>query len=109
MAKRNDMSTARRSRNRRHTTVAQSGASTLTRSSPETEAISPTAPKAADTAEIIRNERDRLRGAQAVLDCVAFALLYEDWLEEPNRPSFADAVAAVGGIIGETVEHFSSA
>lgn len=33
--------------------------------------------------------------AEAVLGCVAFALLYEDWLEDPKRLSFADAVAVV--------------
>jgi hypothetical protein len=41
--------------------------------------------------------------AQAVLGCISFALLYEDWLQGPDRPSFADALAAALDLVNEAV------
>jgi len=58
--------------------------------------------------EIVTNERSRLIKAQAVLRCVAFALLYEDWLAGPNRPCFADAVAVIEDLVAQTVEQLGT-
>jgi hypothetical protein len=104
MAKRNSMSRARRSRNRKQEPVPRSG------NTVETESIGDSAPGSApgsnpvDLVTIISRERKRLMKAQAVLGCVAFALLYEDWLDPSERPSFADAVAAVQDLVSETLE-----
>lgn len=46
--------------------------------------------------------------AEAVLGCVSFALLYEDWLEGPNRPCFADAVTVAQDLINQTVQRLGS-
>jgi hypothetical protein len=108
MAKRNSMSAARRSRNRKRELVPQSAATAAT------EGIGDPAPGWApgsnpvDAATIISGERNRLMKAQAVLGCVGFTLLYEDWLEGPNRPSFADAIAAVQDLVEEAVERLGS-
>jgi hypothetical protein len=63
---------------------------------------SPSSP--ADLSEIVNEERTRLLKAEAVLGCLAFTLLYEDWLEPPHRPSFADAVAAAQDLINATLD-----
>jgi hypothetical protein len=56
----------------------------------------------------VSEERTRLLKAQAVLGCLAFALLYEDWLEPPHRPSFADAVTAAQDLINATLDRLGS-
>jgi hypothetical protein len=56
----------------------------------------------------VSQERIRLLKAQAVLGCLAFALLYEDWLEPPHRPSFADAVTAAQDLISVTLDRLGS-
>ena len=98
MAKRNSMSTARRSRNRNALAPADSG-NTETHQS----CIGPTAkPQSGDEGlpEIIRAERARLMRAEAVLGCVAFTALYQDWLKDaPNMPSLEDAVRAAGDLV----------
>jgi hypothetical protein len=104
MAKRNDMSAARRSRNRKQEPVSEpatpSGGDSRDASSAEpASASSPT-----HLSEIVSEERTRLLKAEAVLGCLAFALLYEDWLEPPRRPSFADAVAAAQDLINATLD-----
>jgi hypothetical protein len=109
MAKRNSMSTARRSRNRKQEPIPQSGNPVATEGigDPAPGWVPGSSPVAVAT--IISDERNRLMKAQAVLGCVAFALLYEDWLEKPNRPSFADAVAAVQDLVNETVDRLGHA
>jgi hypothetical protein len=103
MAKRNSVSTARRSRNRKQEALPLSGNTVAT------ERIGDSAPGGtpgsapAGVVTIISGERKRLMKAQAVLGCVAFALLYEDWLDRPERPSF-DAVAAVQDLVSEALE-----
>lgn len=62
----------------------------------------------AHVAKIISGERDRLMKAQAVLGCVVFALLYEDWLEAPDRPSFVDAVTAALDLVDEAVDRLEA-
>jgi hypothetical protein len=103
MAKRNSMSRARRSRNSNRKSTAPAP----TRRGDESEP-SPLPHSNPRPADIIGNERARLMKAQAVLGCLAFALLYEDWLEGAERPSFVDAVAAIQGLINETVERLGS-
>ena len=108
MAKRNSMSRARQSRNASEEPIPQSG------NKAASESIGEPAPgwaprsNLSNLREIVGDERKRLMKAQAVLGCVAFALLYEDWLEEPNRPCFADAVAAVEDLVAETVERLGT-
>jgi hypothetical protein len=104
MAKRNSMSTARRSRNREQDPITEPGTPAV----PHGPYDAPTEPihrcSPAVLSEIVNEERARLMKAQAVLGCVAFALLYEDWLELPHRPSFADAVAAAQDLINATLD-----
>jgi hypothetical protein len=97
MAKRNSMSTARQSRNRSRKPAAQAGSTQVGRND-----------RSGALIEIVSVERTRLMKADAVLQCVAFTLLYEDWLEGPNRPCFADAVAIVQELLDETVERLGS-
>jgi hypothetical protein len=107
MAKRDSMSKARQSRNRKQEPAAGMETAAATRPSnqpaepiPESNLIVP--------GEIIDDERMRLMKAEAVLGCVAFALLYEDWLGGAERPPFALAVAVVQDLIDETVERLGS-
>jgi hypothetical protein len=103
MAKRNSMSKARLSRNRKQRPVTQSNttATRLTGNESGKKSLRQTAP--VDLAKIIREERIRLMKAQAVLGCVTFALLYEDWLEGLSRPCFADALTAVQDLVDRAV------
>src|SRR5687767_12057179 len=104
MAKRNSMSTARRSRNREQETVSEPATPAVPHSG-DASAAEPASPSnPADLSEIVSEERTRLLKALAVLGCLAFALLYEDWLEPPDRPSFADALAAAQDLINETLD-----
>lgn len=106
MAKRNDMSAARRSRNRKQEPVSEPATPPIRDSgdAPPAEPASPSNP--AVLSEIVSEERTRLLKAEAVLGCLAFALLYEDWLE--HRPSFADAAAAAQDIINATLDRLGS-
>jgi hypothetical protein len=106
MAKRNDMSTARRSRNRKQESVTEPATPRVPNSGDASPAGPAPASSPADLAEIVSEERTRLLKAEAVLGCLAFALLYEDWLEPQHRPSFADAVAAAQDIINATLDRF---
>lgn len=104
MAKRNDMSAARRSRNRKQKPASEP-ATPPVRHSGDVSSAEPAPPSSpADLSEIVSEERTRLLKAQAVLGCLAFALLYEDWLEPPHRPSFADAVTAAQDLINTTLD-----
>jgi hypothetical protein len=104
MAKRNSMSATRRSRNRKQEPVSDP-ATLSVRHSGDASPAEPAFPSnPADLSEIVSEERSRLLKAQAVLGCLAFALLYEDWLEPPHRPSFADAVAAAQDLINATLD-----
>jgi hypothetical protein len=104
MAKRNSMSTARRSRNRKQELVTEPATPSVRHSGDASpaEPVSPSSP--ANLSGIVSAERTRLLKAQAVLGCLAFALLYEDWLEPPHRPSFADAVTAAQDLINATLD-----
>jgi hypothetical protein len=104
MAKRNDMSRARRSRNREQKSVTECATAPLPNIGHASKAGPAPASSPGDLAEIVSEERSRLQKAEAVLGCLAFALLYEDWLEPPHRPSFADAVAAAQDLINATVD-----
>jgi hypothetical protein len=104
MAKRNSTSTARRGRNRKQASVPQSDNTVATASIGDPASGWAPGSNLVDVAKIISGERNRLMKAQAVLGCVAFALLYEDGLDGPTRPSFADAVAAVQDLVSETLE-----
>lgn len=108
MAKRNDMSTARRSRNRKQEPGSEPATPSVHHSG-DTSLAEPASPSsAADLSEIVSEERTRLRKAQAVLGCLAFALLYEDWLEPAHRPSFADAVAAAQDLVNATLDRLGA-
>lgn len=104
MAKRNDMSAARRSRNRKQEPITEPATPSV-RNSGDASPAEPASPSSpANLSEILTEERTRLLKAEAVLGCLGFALLYEDWLEPPQRPSFADAVAAAQDIINVTLD-----
>jgi hypothetical protein len=107
MAKRNDMSAARRSRNREQESVSEPTAPSIRDSGDASPAKSASQSNPADLAEIVSEERTRLLKAQAVLGCLAFALLYEDWLEPLHRPSFVDAVAAAQDLIDASLDRLS--
>jgi hypothetical protein len=104
MAKRNSMSTARRSRNREQEPITEPATPPVPNSGDASpaEPASPSSP--ADLSELVSEERTRLLKARAVLGCLAFALLYEDWLEPPDRPSFADAATAAQDLINATLD-----
>jgi hypothetical protein len=104
MAKRNSMSRARRSRNREQEPVSEPTAASVRVSGDASPAEPASQSNVTDVSETVSQERTRLRKAQAVLSCLAFALLYEDWLEPPNRPCFADAVAAAQDLINATLD-----
>jgi hypothetical protein len=108
MAKRNSMSTARRSRNGNQEPVSETAAPPVGDSghASPVELGSPSNP--ADLLGIVSEERTRLLKAQAVLGCLAFAMLYEDWLEPLHRPSFVDAVAAAQDLIDATLDRLGS-
>ncbi len=104
MAKRNSMSTARRSRNRKQGPVTKPATPSVRRSGDASPAEPGFQSSPADLADIVSEERTRLLKAQAVLGCLAFTLLYEDWLEPLHRPSFVDAVAAAQDLINATLD-----
>ena len=108
MAKRDSMSMARRSRNRKQEPVSEPATPSVldSRDASPAEAVSPSRP--ANLPVIVSEERTRLLKAQAVLGCLAFALLYEDWLEPPHRPCFADAASAAQDLINATVDRLGS-
>jgi hypothetical protein len=104
MAKRDSMSTARRSRNRKQGPVSEPATPSV-HHSVDASPAKPAAPSNPyHLSEIVSEERTRLLKAQAVLGCLAFALLYEDWLEPLHRPSFVDAVAAAQDLIHATLD-----
>jgi hypothetical protein len=98
------MSTARRSRNREQEPVSEPGTPSVRDSGDASPAEPACQSNPADLSEIVSEERTRLMNAQAVLGCLAFALLYEDWLEPLHRPSFVDAVAAAQDLINATLD-----
>lgn len=107
MAKRNSMSAARRSRNRDQQ-LTRPGNSAVSQVGGEP--VPERAPRGtpAQLAAIARGERAQLMKARAVLGCVAFTLLYEDWLETSSRPCFADAIAAVQELLDEAIERLGA-
>jgi hypothetical protein len=46
--------------------------------------------------------------AEAVLGCIAVALLYEEWLQGQSRPCFADAVAVAQELVAESLGRLPS-
>jgi hypothetical protein len=108
MAKRNDMSAAHRSRNRKQGSAVQSRSRTATRDGDDLEPKRSSQSNTPDVAKITTEGRARLMKAQAVLDCVAFTLLYEDWLVGTDRPSFALAIAAAQALLNETLDRLGS-
>jgi hypothetical protein len=108
MAKRDSMSRARRSRNRRQDPISEPGTPAVPHGpdNAPTEAVPRCSPP--ELSEMVNEERTRLMKAQAVLGCVAFALLYEDWLEPPHRPSFVDAIAAAHDLVSNTLDRLGA-
>jgi hypothetical protein len=104
MAKRNSMSRARRSRNREQEPVSGPATPPVRDSGDASPAEPASASNPTHLSEIVTEERTRLQKAQAVLGCLTFTLLYEDWLEPPHRPSFADAAAAAQDLINATLD-----
>jgi hypothetical protein len=104
MAKRDSMSRARRSRNREQEPISEPATPSVRHSGDASPADPASPSNPTDLSEIMSEERTRLLKAQAVLGCLAFALLYEDWLDPPHRPSFADAVAAAQDLINATLD-----
>jgi hypothetical protein len=108
MAKRNSMSTARRSRHPSSRSADQTRRMATNRLGSMAEGESSAKSRPGALLEILSVERRRLMKADAVLGCVAFALLYEDWLEDPSRPCFADAVAVAQELVSESIGRLSS-
>ena len=104
MAKRNSMSRARRSRNRKQEPVSRPATPPARDAGDASPSKVASQSNPTDLSELVSEERTRLRKAQAVLGCLAFALLYEDWLEPPYRPSFADAAAAAQDLINASLD-----
>jgi hypothetical protein len=105
MAKRNSMSTARRGRNRTPKSDAGTENTGPYASHPEAASQSPHPRGCSDLKEIINRERRQLMKAHAVLRCVTFAMLYEDWVDErPSSPCFADAVSVAVDLVRQAVE-----
>ena len=106
MAKRNSMSTAHRSRNPHRKRVAKTEGTESNRMKARvgSQLVRPSAHGLAS----IASRRIQLMKAEAVLACVAFTLVYEDWLDGPNRPTFADAVAAARDLVAQAVEQLGS-
>jgi hypothetical protein len=107
MAKRDSMSKARQSRNPKPKLTSQNGHAAIHRN--HADAFPESLPENASSnlMETIRMERSRLMKAEAVLGCVAFALLYEEWLEAGERPCFADAVIVALDLVTEAAEHLT--
>ncbi len=58
--------------------------------------------------DLIEEERGRLRQAEAVLECLQFALTYDDWFEPNEAPSYSDVADVARGIIRMAVDHLDS-
>jgi hypothetical protein len=108
MAKRDSMSTARRSRNCRLVAGERTKLMGSPGNGPQTGPILPAAPSArAELRTPIAAWREQLMKADAVLSCVAFTLLYEDWLDADKRPCFADAVIVAQDLVREATERLA--
>ena len=57
--------------------------------------------------EAIENERGELTRAESVLGCLAFALLYSDWITE-NPPDYASVAEIARRIVGDSVRRLDS-
>lgn len=109
MARRNSMSTARQSRIRTSKRAIDRDGVDTDRDNASALTESPLGITSGDFAVTINIERARLLKAEAVLGCVAFALTYEDWFEDPNRrPSFVDAVVAAQELVRGVLEGLDS-
>jgi hypothetical protein len=108
MAKRDSMSTARQSRNRNLKSAPQTGSTAADPNDVDAALQSPPEARSGALMEIVSAERTRLMKADAVLGCVACAMLYEDWLQGPSRPCFADAVAVAQDLITQAIDRLGS-
>jgi hypothetical protein len=98
------MSTARQGRNRKQEPVSEPTMPSVRHSGDASRAEPASPGNPADLSEVVSEERTPLLKAQAVLGCLAFAMLYEDWLEPLHRPSFVDALAAAQDLINATLD-----
>ena len=57
--------------------------------------------------EAIENERGELTRAESVLGCLAFALLYSDWVTE-NPPDYASVAEIARRIVSDSVHRLDS-
>jgi hypothetical protein len=108
MAKRDSMSTAHRSRNRSPKSAPDIGGTVVAPNDADDSAKPPRRGRRTHLTQIISTERVHLMRVEAVLACVAFALLYEEWLDGPNRPCFADAIAVARELVDEAIERLGS-
>lgn len=108
MAKRDSMSTARQSRNRSPKSSLRTGVTDADPNEAGAAVESPLESRSDALVEIVSDERARLMKADAVLGCVVFAMLYDDWLEAPSRPCFADAVAAAQDLVIQAIAKLDS-
>ena len=58
--------------------------------------------------DLIETERGRLQQAEAVLECLQFALTYDDWFEPNEAPSYSDVADVARGIIRMAVNNLDS-
>jgi len=61
-----------------------------------------------DLEDLIEEERGRLQKAEAVLECLQFALTYDDYFEPNEAPSYSDVADVARGLIRTAVNHLDS-
>ena len=102
MASRQFISKARRGRNRTPPSSRRTRSTRPKRrvEEPEPQAFGP-------LQEAIENERGELARAESVLGCLAFALLYSDWINE-NPPDYASVAEIARRILSDSVHRLDS-
>jgi len=61
-----------------------------------------------DLEGLIEDERGRLQKAEAVLECLQFALTYDDYFEPNEAPSYSDVADVARRLIRTAVNHLDS-
>lgn len=100
MASRQSTSKARPGRNRAPSRRTRSTRPKRRVAEPEPQAFGP-------LQEAIEHERGELTRAQSVLGCLAFALLYSDWINE-DPPDYAGVAEMARRIVSDSVDRLDS-
>jgi len=75
---------------------------------PPSSAAQPRQGSAGGLQELIEEERSRLQSAEAVLACLHFALMYDDYFEPCDTPSYPEVAQVAMGLIRTAVDHLDS-